>query len=328
MNRKWISGAIGIIIVAGCAVGFFQYMKSVQTDVTTMQTWKPVKMIESGQLITLSMVRKVSIPTVQHMDNAILDKSLIVGKRALIPIGESEEFLSWKLGNDSLYPTSDEEYIGFKIDFVGAVNNMVRRGDKVSAWVEYTQPKVLDVNGQEISEVQQAAILAANPATTFKKIYTKQLLSDLTVAYVKDSEGNEIADTALNGPISLPSVGGQRDEDNVERYRQNATGQPAYITFIMSQDQYQIFAAGAKEGTIRLGLPNSMNTFGSIAKEVGKVNNTNDQQPVDGVKAEETKIDNRISITPDSKTLGSRVQQDKTETLSNPAINRNGGTPQ
>ncbi|QHW35438.1 hypothetical protein GZH47_31560 (plasmid) [Paenibacillus rhizovicinus] len=303
MNRKWMSALIGLIIVAGCAIGFSKYMQSVQTDVTTMQIWKPVTMIQSGQLITSNMVKKVSIPTVQHMDNALLDKNQIIGKRALIPIGETEEFLSWKLGDDTLYPTGDEEYIGFKIDFVGAVNNMVRRGDKVAAWVEYTQPKVLNGNGEEISEVQQAALLAANPMVTFKKIYTKQLIPNLTVAYVKDAEGNEIADATSNGPLSLGSSS-QKDEENAERYRQNATGQPAYITFIMSPAEYEVFAAGAKDGTIRLGLPNSMNIIGTVTKVESKVG---DQQAKDQT-VPVTKIDTNISITPDKKNVPANAQ--------------------
>ncbi|MBO7745812.1 SAF domain-containing protein [Paenibacillus sp. MWE-103] len=264
MNRKWISGAIGLLIVVGCSIGFWKYMNSIETDVTTMQTWKPVKMIQQGQLITSSMIREVSIPTVQHMDNAIVEQSQIIGKRALIPIGETEEFLSWKIGEDKLYPSGEDEYIGFNIDFVGAVNNMVRRGDKVVAWVEYAQPKVLDVSGHEISEAQQQAVLSVEPSAVFTKVYTKQLLNDLTVAYVKDTEGNEIIDADLGGPISLPGSAAHRDEASADHYRQTATGVPAYITFIMSPEEYQTFAAGTKEGTIRLGLPNTLSSFGTI----------------------------------------------------------------
>lgn len=289
MRRKWIPAFIGLVIVVGCVLGFKEYMNSVRTDVTMMDTWKPVKMIQAGQLITSEMIHKVQIPAIQHMENAVLDKNQIVGKRAIIPIGESEEFLSWKIGIDTLYPTGDENYIGFKIDFVGAVNNMVRRGDKVTAWVEYNEPKVFDSSGNEITEEQQSALLVGNPMMSFEKIYTKKLLENLTVAYVKDQEGHEITDISTStGTLSLPLSGEDKDDTNSDRYRQNATGQPAYITFIMSPEQYETFAAGAKDGIIRLGLPNSTVMFGTITKQ---------GESKSDVKNSET--DGSISITPD-----------------------------
>ena len=265
MRRRWIMVAIGVLLVVGSSIGFSRYMKTYQLDVTMMDTYKPVRMIQAGELITSNMVHKVSIPTITHMGNSLINENQIIGRRAIVPIGEMEEILSWKIGEDALYPTGDEEYIGFKVDFVGAVNNMVRRGDKVSAWVEYLQPKIYDTAGREISETEQATLLTTNPMITFKKVYTKELLEKLTVAYVKDQDGNEITDVGTSSsPIALPGSENQRDENNAERYRQNASGQPMYITFIMSHDEYETFAAGAKDGTIRLGLPGQATIFGTI----------------------------------------------------------------
>jgi hypothetical protein len=268
--RKWITVVIGLLLVGGSAFGFAEYMKTYQLDVTMMDTVKPVKMIQSGELITKDMIRKVSIPTVQHMENGMIDANQIIGKRAIVPIGESEEFLSWKISVDSLYAKGNEQYIGFKADFVGAVNNMVRRGDKVDVWVEYTSPKLFNASGQEIDNTQQSLQTPVNPNTpldtTVKKTYSKLLINGLTVAYVKDQDGKEITDAGTpSGPtFSLPSTTTDRDNANAEHYRQNASGQPSYITFIMSPEQYALFAEGTKEGTIKLGLPSTSVTIGTI----------------------------------------------------------------
>ncbi|MFC5402429.1 hypothetical protein [Cohnella soli] len=320
MRRKWIPGLIGLIIVVGCVLGFKQYMNSVRTDVTMMETWKPVKMIQAGQMITSDMIHKVQIPTVQHMGNALLERSQIVGKRTIIPIGETEEFLSWKIGPDALFPTGDEDYIGFKIDFVGAVNNMVRRGDKVTAWVEYTVPKVFDDFGNEITDAQQAALLAANPNLTFKKVYTNKLLENLTVAYIKDQEGIEITDATSSGPISLPLSSDQKDVTNSDRYRQNASGQPSYITFIMSPEQYETFAAGAKDGNIRLGLPNmmEMKMIGTISKS------KNDHMDEKDSSKGPVKMDNNISITPDQSVPASQSPSNQAGNKSTPVADSKG----
>lgn len=303
--RKLITVIIGFLLVGGSTYGFVHYMKSYELDITMMQTVKPIKMIQAGQLITEDMVQTVSIPTVQHMDNAMLDLKDIIGKRAIVPIGETEEFLSWKIGEDTLYPNENEEYIGFKIDFVGAVNNMVRRGDKVDVWVEYTQPKMYDSNGVEIDQAEQARRVAVNPnlssAQAAKKVFNKLLIEGLTVAYVKDQDGLEITDSGTqSGPqLSLPGSPSQNDDRNFERYRQDASGQPSYITFIMSAEQYASFAEGAKEGTIRLGLPATLGTIGTIVTSTQPTESKTPKQVTTSATSPSTKKSD-IAITPDA----------------------------
>ncbi|MGU3473156.1 hypothetical protein ACLBWT_18660 [Paenibacillus sp. D51F] len=279
--RKWISYLIGALLIAGSIFGFSKYMKSYELNITMMTTIKPIQMIQAGQLITTNMIKTVSIPTVQHMENALTNPEDIIGKRAIVPIGEAEEILSWKIGEDNLYPGPKEQYIGFKVDFEHAVNNMVRRGDKVSALVEYTQPKVYDAySGMELDETEQARRIAADPSAdrSFKKVFSKVLLENLTVAYIKDQDGNEIIDAGNAAAVNLAINPFDRDENNRERYRQNATGQPAYITFIMSQAQYEDFATGAKEGTIRLGLP-GQEMLGTIVSENSSTGPQNSSSP-------------------------------------------------
>ncbi|WP_336788344.1 SAF domain-containing protein [Paenibacillus sp. MMO-177] len=260
--KKWSPIIIGLILIVGSCVFFVKFMKSYQLDVTMMKTIRPVHMIQAGELITSDMLEEVSIPTVQHMPNAIIDKNLIVGKRAIVPIGEMEEVLSWKIGENTLYPAADETYIGFKVDFVTAVNNMVRRGDKIDVWVEYMEPKLYDASGREIDSEQVAS---GDSVEIAKKVYNDKLISGLTVAYIKDQEGKEIEDTStVNNSFSLPLSADQRDVKNIERYRQETLAQPAYITFIMNDYQYSKFAEGQKEGAIKLALPNFIQPVGTI----------------------------------------------------------------
>lgn len=270
--KRWILVLIGIFVVGSCGIGFWQYMKSYELDVTMMETIKPVRMIQANELITSNMVKVVSIPRVQHMENAMLNPEDIVGKRAIVPIGEAEEFLSWKIGEDTLYPKNNEEYLGFKAAFIDTVNNMVRRGDKVNVWVEYTTPKYIDAMGQEVDENQISLLLATNTEepigaipTGWKKVYNKLLIENLVVAYVKDQEGKEVTDLDATNAIGIGSFStADRDEAKMETYRQNASAEPSYITFIMNPEQYALVAEGQKEGMIKLGLPSTSVMLGSI----------------------------------------------------------------
>lgn len=278
MKHRLISIVVGLLLVAGSTYGFTVYMKSYELDVTMMKTIKPAELIQAGELITPDMLVEVDIPTVQHMKNAIVDINEIIGKRSKVPIGEMEEILAWKIGPDTLYPDKDETYLGFKVDFVGAVNNMVRRGDKVDVYVEYTVPKLLTDSG----EILDQTILDANNhlsgtpeslPTIVGKVYNERLITGLTVAYVKDQEGKEIEDISAAVSFGLSLNGSNRDAFNMERYRQNATNQPAYITFIINDEQYSLIAEGQKEGTLKFGLPLTNETIGTIVTE-GEKNNT------------------------------------------------------
>ncbi|CAM4047225.1 SAF domain-containing protein [Paenibacillus alkaliterrae] len=320
---KWISMIVGLLIVVGAAIGFAKYMKGYELDVTMMKTIKPAVMIQAGELITADMLREVSIPTVQHMDNAIVDGNEIVGKRAVVPIGEMEEFLSWKIGPDTLYPKKGETYIGFKVDFVGAVNNMIRRGDKVDVYVEYNTPKLLDAAGQVIDPTMTADPSASAMPQVAEKIYNEKLIPGLTVAYVKDQDGKEIVDSAPATTLGIPSTGSQRDEVNMERYRQGATAQPAFITFIISEEQYAKLAEGQKEGVIKLGLPLTSKPIGTIIPDkqtdtADPVKDTeSEDKPVEANKPEANKLEQAV-------TQNSQAAVDKASANTNPANTEEG----
>lgn len=284
--KKWIAVIIGACIVIGSAIGFSKYMKSYELDVTMMNTIKPVRMIQPNELITREMLRIVPISTVQHMQNAVVDMDKIIGMRAIIPIGETEEILSWKIGEDHLYPDENEQYLGFKASIIDTVINMVRRGDKVDVWVEYASPKIYNPAGQEVDQSQLSRVLSENPNITtslpvgWTKVYNKLLVQGLTVAYVKDQEGREVVDNSLTSSLGIESLSAlQRDSKNMEFYRQNASAFSAYITFIINPEQYSLVAEGQKEGIIKLGLPGSSISIGEIngnSKEI-QVNPSEDQ---------------------------------------------------
>lgn len=270
--RKLIPIFVGTIIIVASVYGFSRYMKGYELDVTMMDTIKPTTMIQAGQLITRDLLRIEQIPTVQHMDNAVIDLNEIVGKRAIVPIGEMEEILSWKIGPDTLYPKQGETYLGFQVDFVGAVNNMVRRGDKVDVYVEYNSPKLLDALGNEIDPDDPTYTLDSMPEVA-NKIYSEKIITGLTVAYVKDQDGKEIVDVYSPNSFGIPLNGIQRDAVNMERYRQGSMAQPSYITFILNDDEYYKIAEGQKKGIIKFGLP----LTGPIGSLVTNQNENGDQ---------------------------------------------------
>jgi hypothetical protein len=336
--HKWITAIVGLLIMAGSVVCFMFFMKLYEQDLTMMETYKPKTMIYSGELITEEKLVKVSIPVLQHTKTALTEAEAIIGKRAVIPIGESEEFMSWKLGEDDVFPQAGEGYYGFEITSVQAVNNMVRRGDRVNIWVEFSDPldpkhKQAAESGQEAesnlsdshistdssssasrdSHISTESSLPASPDSHIStdsspsaspdshistdsssspsaspdsltsvnspaspnasaqssllppssaSTYTRLLLEDVRVAYIKDGEGKEITDPKLTSLGKLKSLSkDERDEYHFDAFRSAASAPPAFITFIMTPQQYDRFVEGRMEGTIRLGMDNPFMTI-------------------------------------------------------------------
>ncbi|MFD2613786.1 SAF domain-containing protein [Paenibacillus gansuensis] len=280
--HKWITAAAGLLIMAGSVAAFIYYMKGYEQDLTTMVTYKPKAMIYAGDLVTESMIRKVPIPVMQHAAAALTDKDEIIGKRAAVPIGESEEFAPWKLTADDVFPQQGESYYGFEITGVQAVNNMIRRGDRVDVWVELNPADPASEGGEEKAPVGAESsvprLVPVRPTvqnsnepgisthpSSGKPLRPSQppreavqlLLQQLKVASVKDAEGNEIRDEK---PATLGQLKGltkeERDRFRFEGFRSTAEGAPAFMTFIMSPEQYDTFIAGKNRGTLRLGLNN------------------------------------------------------------------------
>ncbi|MFD2614717.1 SAF domain-containing protein [Paenibacillus gansuensis] len=249
MKKSLFIIVLGLIIVGSSGYGFMKYMISYRVDVTTMTTIKPKQMIHANELITPDMLRRVTIPTVQHMDNTLTDMDQIVGKRAIVPIGASEEIALWKIDEEYLVPKEGEEYLAFEANIVTTANNMIRRGDRVSAWVEYESPKIVDRMGNEI-KVDPNSPQSAN--INGRKIYAEKLVDNLTVASIKTTDGALVTDVKdTNLPLMTDE---KRDQRNSDTYRSNPNGQPAYVTFIMNDEQYQKVVEGTKRGKLKLGL--------------------------------------------------------------------------
>ncbi|WP_182101713.1 Flp pilus assembly protein CpaB [Niallia taxi] len=277
--HKWFALSVGVVIIFGSVAGYMLFMSAYEKDVTTMETIKPVSMIQAGEVITEDMVRTVSIPSLQHTPNAVTDIDEVVGKRAIVPIGESEEFVDWKVTEDDIYPKEGEQYYGFQISHVEAVNNMVRAGDRVNVWVNFNEPKIF--NGNRASSLQEITSKGLSPhalnGTGYTRVDAELVLKNVKVASVTDSEGNEIKDTDASTLERLKTLTPEeRDRYNFENFRSSATGSPSFITFIVSADQYQALVTAQKSGTIALGMENpfmiinSMKTGDEGKKELSK----------------------------------------------------------
>ena len=241
LSRAWFAYPIGILFILSSVYVYIQFTNGYKENLTTMTTFKPLRLLQVGEVIQSDMVRSVTIPVVAHHAQSYTELSMIIGKKVRVPLGMDDEFADWKLTTGMLAPESGQFYYSFKADALQNVSNLVRRGDRVDVWVEFDTPKwFLDHKGVRTS------------------VGSVKLIENLLVAYVKGMEGQEIIEangalSALN-PAQLHDQGRQAGE--LEAYRSKPNGKPEINTYIMSEVEYNAYVMGALGGKIKLALPN------------------------------------------------------------------------
>ncbi|WP_218092770.1 SAF domain-containing protein [Paenibacillus solanacearum] len=230
--RTWVFGLTGCLLMAGSVYGFVLFMKRAEWKLNAMETVMPVRMLQSGEVIQTSMLRKVVIATAAHHTEGLTDPKEVVGKTVVAPIASNEEIAAWKLSDGPSVPLKGERYFSFKTDAVANVNNMVRRGDRVDVWVEFAAPKPLQTTDG-----------------TLWSVGAVKIIEGLTVSAVKTAEGAEVSDTgALEAVV-------QSNRTQLHNARSKPLGKPELNTYIMNDEIYDAYVLGTIGGTIKLALP-------------------------------------------------------------------------
>ncbi|AEI39598.1 SAF domain-containing protein [Paenibacillus mucilaginosus] len=232
MQKAWIAGTLGCLLMGGSVTGYWQFMKHTEFRVQTMETVKPVRMLHSGEVVQASLLRKEIIPVAAHQADAVTRMEDVIGKTVLVPLASSEELVAWKLDDRRMVPGEGERYFSFRTDAAANVNNMVRRGDRVDVWVEFDQPKGV-----------------ATPGGALYTVGAVKIIEGLPVTGVKTPEGLEVTDTGGLEAVVEPARSQYREA------RSKAAGKPELNTYIMSDEVFEAYSLGGMGGRIKLALP-------------------------------------------------------------------------
>jgi Flp pilus assembly protein CpaB len=213
--------------------GYRVMARQIDRESTMMDTVKPVRLLQSGEIIERGMLRMVPIPKSAHQPDAELAVSELIGRTVIVPIADHEELSVWKLARTDIVPAPDERYVSFKTDAVTNVNNMIRRGDRVDVWVEFDTPKAVK------SEAGAAWTVGA-----------VKIIENVKVAGVKTAEGIEVFDN-----VSLDAVL-QSSQTQLQNARSKPNGKPELNTYIMDDVLQEAYSLGMLGGKIKLTLPN------------------------------------------------------------------------
>jgi Flp pilus assembly protein CpaB len=209
---------LAVALMGACVYGFYLYVSTIEISQTTVQTLKPVRTLQSGEIIDPKLLKVAIVSTKEHRKDAILDVNQLAGKVVVVPIGIDEEIVPWKIASIRTQPAQDERYFSFKTDSVTNVNDLVRKGDRVDVWVEFDKPRLV----RYLDKLQYIGAV--------------KIIENLPVVAVKNADGLEISD--------------------VEGNRNKPDGKPDANTYLMTDDVYNAYTIAQMTGKIKLALPN------------------------------------------------------------------------
>lgn len=137
MSRKK-SFLIAVIsaALAGCLVYGIYYMQLKQLEwQETILVAAPKQFIDSGTLLTADLVEYKPIFASSYEEGMILDLKQVIGKETLIPLGEGEAILEWKLNQFQLLPKANQFTFQIPKHYILSISNQIRAGDQVELYL-------------------------------------------------------------------------------------------------------------------------------------------------------------------------------------------------
>lgn len=239
--------ALAATLLLVSTYGYIVFMEQRKIESPVTSTIMPTRLLNAGEVIDSTMLRHVTVPLDAHRKDAIVDVNSLIGMTVIVPIGSTEEFVSWKLAKANHVPVDGERYYAFPTDSLTNVSNMVRKGDRVDVWIEFPEPVLVEM-GDNLWHFSAVKII-----------------ENLYVAHVKSSEGIEITDTTAD---SLAFIAG--DDLQLASHRNNSNGIPGQNIYIMTDEIYDAYVMGSLSGTIKLSLPN-LNSYSLDSSSVTDV---------------------------------------------------------
>ena len=223
MNRArngWIgliSAAAAILIVYGIYVVQMQQIELSRT----VNVLVPASFIPSGTLLSNDMMEWKSVTEGMFHEGMITRMEDAQGMENIVPLGEAEPILRWKLDKFRLLPTAGQSTFQIPRDYVLSISSEIRAGDEVDLFI--SSP-------------------ASNAAS--RKLFSHSL----KVATVKSATGLEVDDEQGSYLLS----GAQGDKERMYASRKSNSGIIDRINLNLTEDQWLTIDRLCKDGSTKL----------------------------------------------------------------------------
>lgn len=213
-------------------------MQKVRLDRQTSESVVvPTRFIGAGETLAAGDLAYRLVPEGMYGEEVLGDIQAAVGMETIVPLGEGEPILVWKVDRYQLFPAESESTFQIPKEYIRSISNGIRAGDRV----------VLYLSGE-------TAVSGRLFGETVK------------VASVKSSGNVEIDD--MEDPHLLSLAEG--DKERMYASRRDANGMIDYINLNLTEEQWLAIDTACKDGRNQIVIAYSPETMNAgAAKEAG-----------------------------------------------------------
>jgi hypothetical protein len=186
---------------------------------SSIQVVVPSTFIPAGSLITEEMVAWKSLSRGALQEGMITDLSQVIAKETVVPLGEHEPILLWKLDKFHLLPAQDQATFQLPKDYILSLSNGIRAGDQV-------------------------VIYASGSGGRSYRLFDHTI----TVASVKSASNIEIDDPEHSNLLSRA----RGDKERMYASRREANGSIDHININLSEEEWLTIDRLCKEQNYKL----------------------------------------------------------------------------
>lgn len=137
MTKKrsmWISLASALLAVVLVYAVYELQLRHIQAA-EKIEVIVPKQFIDAGTMLEASMLERISLSaSAYHEDMATSIESLI-GKETIVPLGQGEPVLDWKLDRFHLQPNQNQSTFQIPKSYILSVSSGIRAGDSVIVYL-------------------------------------------------------------------------------------------------------------------------------------------------------------------------------------------------
>lgn len=221
MTRKrslWIS-CVSALLAALLAYAVYELQLRQLKGQTSVEVVVPVQFIDAGTLIEESMVEMRRVDASAYREGMLRSIREAAGQEAMVPLGEGEPILEWKLDKFHLLPGRDQYTFQIPKSYILSISSGIRAGDQVLVFAS--------------GEKSGSRLLFEEP---------------VTVASVKSSSYTEVDNAETSALLA-------RTRDNREQLyaaRRDASAPIDHINLNLTKEQWLLLDEWCRDGETKL----------------------------------------------------------------------------
>lgn len=204
-RQRWYVLIVAFILSALLIYGMYMLQQNYIRAEQTVPVYVASKWLQAGHILSEQDVTQIWYPEAYVTSDMALQLEQLLNKELVIPIGQDEPILLWKLNSFHLLPRQDEATFQIPAFYIKSAANDLRAGDYVYVY---------------ISEASGSS----------KKLFEQPI----KVAAVKTSTNAEV-ESVMGSELEAML---QSDEQALYQHRRRASGVIEYINLNLTEEQW------------------------------------------------------------------------------------------